>query len=48
MWEALDKADWRKVGDGNDTWYFKAVEEFFGHLYGAMTSRSATQAQGEN
>ena len=42
-WEELDKADWRKVGDGEDAWYFEAVEEFFGHLYGAMTGRSASQ-----
>jgi len=41
-WEELDKADWRKVGDADDAWYFEAVEEFFG--YGAMTGRSATQA----
>ena len=25
-WEELDKADWRKVGDGNDAWYFEVVE----------------------
>jgi len=40
-WEALEKPDWRKVGEG-DAWYFEAVEEFFGHLYGGMTGRSAT------
>jgi len=38
------KEDWRKVGDGDNAWYFEAVEEFFGHLYGAMTSRLASQA----
>ena len=42
-WEELDKPDWRKVGDGDDAWYFGAVEEFFGHLHGAMTGRSASQ-----
>jgi len=42
-WEELDKEDWRKVGEGDDAWYFEAVEEFFGHLYGAMTGRLATQ-----
>ena len=30
--EALDKADWRKVGESEDAWYFEAVEEFFGRL----------------
>ena len=43
-WEELDKPDWRKVGQGNDAWYFEAVEEFFGHLYGAM----AGSQTGEN
>ena len=38
-WEELDKADWRKVGDGHDGWYFEAVEEYFGHLYGGMTGK---------
>ena len=42
-WWELEKADWRKVGEGDDTWYFEAVEEFFGHLYGAITSRLASQ-----
>ena len=41
-WEQLDKAGWEKVGDGNGAWYFEAVEEFFGHLHGAMTGTSAT------
>jgi len=31
-WEDLDKADWRKVGEGDKAWYFEAVEELFGHL----------------
>ena len=38
-WEALDKPDWRKVGKGEDEWYFEAREEFFGDLYRAMTGR---------
>ena len=41
-WEELDKADWRKLGDGHDAWYFDAVEEFFVHIYRAITGRSAT------
>ena len=41
--EELDKADCRKVGDGKDALYFEAVEEFVGHLYGAMTGISASQ-----
>jgi len=36
-WEELDKADWRKVGEGDEAWYF-------GHLHGAMAGRSASQA----
>ena len=43
-WEELYKPDWRKAGEGEDAWYFEAVEEFFGHLYGTMTGRSASQA----
>jgi len=43
-WKELDKADWRKVGDRDNVWYFEAVEEFFGNLYGAMTGRSASHA----
>ena len=43
----LDKVDWRKVEQGEDAWYFQAVEEFFGHLYGAMTCRSASSRRGE-
>ena len=36
-WEELDQADWRKIEEGDDTWYFE-VEEFFGHqLYGEKT-----------
>jgi len=31
----------------DDAWYFEAVGEIFGHLYGAMTSRSASQAEEE-
>ena len=23
-WEELDNADWRKVGEGDDTWYFES------------------------
>jgi len=38
-WQALDKADWRRVGEGKEAWYFEAVEEFFGHLYGAIAGR---------
>jgi len=41
-WEELDEADWRKVGEGDGAWYFEAVKEFFGHLYGAMSGRSAS------
>jgi len=41
-WKELDKADWRKVGDGDNEWYLEAVDEFFGHLYGAMSGRSAS------
>jgi len=41
-WKELDKADWRKVADSDDG-HFEAVEEFFRHLYGAMTARSASQ-----
>jgi len=44
-WEDLDKADWRKVRDGDDAWYYEAVEGFCGHLHGAMTRRSASQTQ---
>ena len=43
-WQELDQAEWRKVGDEDGAWYFEAVEEFFGQLYGAMTGRSASQA----
>ena len=42
-WEELDKAYWRKVGDGDSAWYSEAVDEFFRHLYEAMTGRSASQ-----
>ena len=45
-WEDLDIADWRKGGDEVEAWYFEAAAEFFGHLYGAMTGRSATQVPG--
>ena len=41
-WEELDKANWRKVGGADDIWYFEVVFAF-GHMYGAMTGRSATQ-----
>ena len=38
----LDKAYWSKIGCRDEAWYFEAVEEFFGHLCGAMTGRSAS------
>ena len=41
--EELGIADWRKVGEGDDQLYFEAVEEPSGHLYGDITSISATQ-----
>lgn len=36
-WVELDPPDWRKEGEGDGAQYFEAVEEFFGHLYGALT-----------
>ena len=41
-WQELDEADWRKVGGEDGAWDFEGVEEFFRHLYEAMTGRSAT------
>ena len=38
-WEELDVPVWKKVGEGADTEYFEATEEFFGYLYGALTGR---------
>ena len=38
-WEELDKPDWRKTGEGQNAVYFEAVEEFFGHLCGALVGR---------
>jgi len=38
-WQELDKLVWKKVGEGEDTEYLKATEEFFGHLYRALTGK---------
>lgn len=38
-WEELDEPVWKKEGEGEDAEYFEATEEFFGHLYGALTGR---------
>jgi len=42
-WEELDKPVWMKEGEGADTEYFEATEEFFGHLYGPLTGRQTSQ-----
>ena len=38
-WEELYEPVWEEVGEGDDAEYFEATEEFFGHLYGALTGR---------